>query len=48
LCAGALIDRMGFRATEALYCAIGIGFTIAIGVWWRADLWRIQGAANMR
>jgi hypothetical protein len=48
LCAGALIDRMGFRATEALYCAIGIGFTIAVGVCWRADLWRVQGAANLR
>ncbi len=48
LLAGALIDRMGFRATEALYCAIGIGFTVVIGVWWRADLWRIQGAANLR
>jgi predicted MFS family arabinose efflux permease len=48
LCAGALIDRMGFRATEALYCAIGIGFTIAIGFRWRADLWSVQGTANLR
>ena len=48
LAAGALIDRLGFTATAALYCLTGIGFTLVIAVRWRADLWRVQGAANQR
>jgi predicted MFS family arabinose efflux permease len=46
--AGALIERLGFAATTALYCLAGIGFTLVIAVRWRADLWRVQGSANVR
>jgi predicted MFS family arabinose efflux permease len=48
LTAGALIGRLGFAAAIALYCVAGIGFTLAIAIRWRADLWRVQGSANVR
>jgi SNF family Na+-dependent transporter len=46
--AGALIDHVGFAATEVFYCLIGIVFTVAIAIRWRADLWYARGAANAR
>jgi MFS family permease len=40
LTAGWLIGRIGFHATVSLYAVIGLTFTIVIGVWSRAALWR--------
>jgi predicted MFS family arabinose efflux permease len=48
LIAGALIERVGFQRTEASLCAIGIVATLAIAFRWRADLWHVLGAANLR
>jgi predicted MFS family arabinose efflux permease len=39
LCAGVLIDWVGFRAMASLYAAIGLVFTLIIGLRWRAQLW---------
>lgn len=48
LVAGALIERLGFMMTIALYCFVGIAFTVLIAVRWRTNLWRMEGAANIR
>ena len=40
LAAGALIGRIGFRATVSLYAVIGLVLTIVIAVRWRGALWR--------
>jgi hypothetical protein len=39
LCAGVLIDWVGFRAMASLYAVIGLVFTLIIGLRWRAQLW---------
>jgi MFS family permease len=46
LAAGWLIGRIGFHATVSLYAVIGLTFTILIGVWSRAALWRPQAAKD--
>ena len=46
LTAGWLIGRIGFHATVSLYAVIGLTFTIVIGVWSRAALWRPQLAKD--
>jgi hypothetical protein len=38
--AGALVGRIGFAATTTAYGVIGIIFTIAIAVHWRASVWQ--------
>jgi predicted MFS family arabinose efflux permease len=48
LIAGPLIARFGYPTTAAIYCAIGIAFTVLIGVRWHADLWRLNAPANAR
>jgi len=48
LIAGQLIGRFGYPATAALYCAIGLAFTLLIAVRWRVHLWRIEAPANTR
>jgi MFS family permease len=40
LIAGALVERIGFHATAALYAVTGIVFTVVIAWRWRASLWR--------
>jgi MFS family permease len=40
LAAGPLIDWVGYRAMASLYATIGIVFTLAIALRWRAALWR--------
>jgi hypothetical protein len=44
---GALVDHFGYSLTVTVLCAIGLIFTVLIGVRWRADLWsgRRQPAA---
>lgn len=48
LLAGALVEHLGFAATVSLYCFVGIAFTLAIAFRWRAELWHIEGVANIR
>jgi predicted MFS family arabinose efflux permease len=48
LLAGPLIARFGYPVTAALYCTIGICFTIALTILWRAQFWRLDAAANRR
>ena len=48
LISGPLIAAFGYPATAALYCAIGIAFTLLIVVRWRAHLWRRDAQANQR
>ena len=38
--AGALIERIGFPLTISVYAAVGLVFTLLIGITWRASLWR--------
>jgi MFS family permease len=40
MAAGALIERVGYPLAITLYCAIGLGFTVLIGVRWRASVWQ--------
>jgi MFS family permease len=37
---GALIERLGYPATISLSAAVGLLFTLLIGVRWRAAMWR--------
>jgi predicted MFS family arabinose efflux permease len=48
LLAGTLIERIGFIPTIAMYCSTGIGLSLLIAFRWRAELWRVDGAANIR
>lgn len=48
LISGPLIASYGYQVTAALYCAIGVVFTLAIAVHWRAYLWRRNAPANKR
>ncbi len=48
LCAGALIERLGFAATASLYCLFGAAMTALIALHWRADLWPLDAPANLR
>lgn len=48
LAAGALIAQIGFVPTAMLYCLTGSALTLAIAVYWRADLWPRAALANAR
>jgi len=48
LVSGPLIASYGYPATAALYCAIGIAFTVLITLRWRRVLWRRDAPANKR
>ena len=48
LAAGAMIERIGFSATATIYAAVGLLFTLLIGLHWRAHLWRLDAPANAR
>lgn len=48
LISGPLIARFGYPVTAAVYCLLGIAFTIGMTVLWRAHLWRIDAPANRR
>jgi predicted MFS family arabinose efflux permease len=47
LLAGALIERVGFAPTVAIYCVTGIGIAVLIAVRWRAELWQSEQAADV-
>ncbi|HEY1932417.1 MAG TPA: MFS transporter [Acetobacteraceae bacterium] len=46
MAAGALIERIGFPATTALYAVIGIVATIVVAWHWRRALWAQEAPAN--
>jgi MFS family permease len=47
MASGALIELVGYVLTIGVYCAVGLVFTLLIGVKWRASLWeRSQAAAT--
>ncbi len=48
LISGPLIAGLGYAWTAGIYCAIGIVFTVLIGIHWRQYLWRRDAAANKR
>jgi MFS family permease len=39
MASGALIERLGFASTVRVYCAVGLIFTLIIGIRWRASMW---------
>jgi MFS family permease len=47
MAAGALIERVGFPLAVSFYCAIGLGFTVLIGVRWRASVWQAAPARGV-
>jgi predicted MFS family arabinose efflux permease len=44
MASGALIERIGYALTISAYSALGLLFTLLIGVRWRASLWRPRHA----
>ncbi|MDB5809041.1 MAG: arabinose transporter permease [Betaproteobacteria bacterium] len=48
LISGPLITNFGYPVTAAIYCAVGIVFTVVIGMHWRRYLWRSDAPANKR
>jgi hypothetical protein len=48
LAAGLLIGRVGFATTATLYAAIGLLFTLLIGLGWRRALWHSDAVENAR
>lgn len=48
LLSGPLVEWAGFALTGTLYSAVGIVFTLAIALWWRADLWARAAPVNVR
>jgi predicted MFS family arabinose efflux permease len=44
--AGPLVERIGYVPTASGYCVLGILLTIAIAVYWRADIWAPDAAGN--
>ncbi len=48
VCAGWLIERLGFAGMATGYCAFGLVCTAAIWVRWRAALWPKDAVANAR
>jgi hypothetical protein len=37
---GVLIERVGYSPTISAYCAVGLVFTLLIGIRWRASMWQ--------
>jgi predicted MFS family arabinose efflux permease len=48
IAAGALIAEIGYQATISLSIALGLAFTLAIAIHWRAELWVRTAEANRR
>ncbi|MFN4090868.1 MAG: arabinose ABC transporter permease, partial [Alphaproteobacteria bacterium] len=46
LIAGPFIARYGFAATATAYAVIGLAVTTAIGLYWRAHIWRADAPGN--
>ena len=48
VCAGWLIERIGFAGMATTYCTIGLLSTVWIGLRWRKALWPKDAVANAR
>jgi predicted MFS family arabinose efflux permease len=48
LASGACIERLGYRLTISALSAIGLFFTILIGLRWRASLWQRRRRLSLR
>ncbi len=46
LCAGWLIERVGFAATISAYALFGLGMVLLLALRFHADLWRVEAPAN--
>lgn len=46
LCAGWLIERVGFAATISAYALFGLGMVLILALRFHADLWRVEAPAN--
>jgi hypothetical protein len=46
LMSGPLIDRWGYAATAGMYSVLGLLFTGAMAVYWRAHIWDRKAPAN--
>jgi len=42
MASGALIERIGYPLTISISAAVGLGFTLLIGIRWRASVWQQQ------
>ena len=40
IASGALINLIGYPLTISTLAAVGLAFTVLIGIRWRANLWR--------
>ncbi len=40
MASGVLIERVGYSPTISVFSAVGLVFTLLIGIRWRASLWR--------
>lgn len=45
---GVMMEWIGFVATASAYCIVGLVLTLAIAVWWKAELWPADAAGNRR
>jgi hypothetical protein len=48
LCAGSLVDIIGFVATGTFYLSAGLALLLAIALHWRAELWHAHAPANAK
>jgi predicted MFS family arabinose efflux permease len=48
LLAGPLIATLGYPFTATLYCLLGLAFMLLIVSRWRAHIWRLDAATNVR
>jgi MFS family permease len=46
IASGVLIERIGYPLTVTALAALGLAFTVLIGIRWRAAMWRRAGAAT--
>jgi hypothetical protein len=40
MASGGLIERIGYPSTISVFAAVGLVFTLLIGIRWRASLWQ--------
>jgi MFS family permease len=45
---GGIMEWIGFVATATAYCLVGLATTLAIGLWWKAEIWPRDAAGNRR
>ena len=48
LASGVLIEWFGYVVMASGYCLAGLAATLAIALWWRDAIWRLDGQGNGR